>query len=290
MSYATGRPYAGDMLSSLELPIFDTIAGLPVHILVVHLAVVLLPVAALMQAVLVFVRRWRGRWATPTLVGLVIGTGAAFVAKQSGEALASHVGNPRTHAFWGDILPPVSAVLLLVAAAWWFLQRREVVPSRGRGAPTVTLPTLVTGLLSAVLAVAAAVITVLVGHSGAQAAWGGRIDAGGTAPAAPAASSSSSTSSAPATSSTKSTAPTTAAAAALTLAAVKEHATASSCWSVIDGNVYDLTAWITRHPGGQSVIKGLCGTDGSADFTGQHGGDNGVARDLKTFLKGPLVG
>ena len=46
MSYATGRPYAGDMFSSLELPIFDTIAGLPVHILVVHLALVLLPVAA----------------------------------------------------------------------------------------------------------------------------------------------------------------------------------------------------------------------------------------------------
>jgi Cytochrome b5-like Heme/Steroid binding domain len=288
MFYATGRPYAGDMLSSLELPIFDTIAGLPVHILVVHLAVVILPIAAVGQALLVFVPAWRARWATPTLIGLVIGTGAAFVAKQSGEALAAHVGTPRTHAFWGDILPVVAAVLLVVAAAWWFLQRREAAGNRGAlgnrgvGAPSVTLPTLLTGLLSAALAVAAAVITVLVGHTGAQAAWGGRIDGASSSASVAAAASSSS-------SSTKSTgsAP---AAGALTLAAVQSHNTSSSCWSVINGNVYDLTGWIGQHPGGQSPIKQICGKDGTASFDGQHGGSNRVATDLATFKKGALVG
>ena len=287
------------MFSSLELPIFDTIAGLPVHILVVHLAVVLLPVAAVGQALLVFVPAWRARWATPTLAGLVIGTGAAFVAEQSGEALAAHVGTPRTHAFWGDILPPVAAVLLIVAAVWWYLQRRQVAGTRGVGAPSVTLPTLVAGLLSAVLAVAAAGITVAVGHSGAQAAWGGRID--GAAPSASVAPASSTTSSstksattttpsASATTTTPSASATTTTSAALTLAAVKQHNTSSNCWSIINGNVYDLTAWINQHPGGPSVIKALCGTDGTASFEGQHGGSSRVASDLATFKKGALVG
>lgn len=77
---------------------------------------------------------------------------------------------------------------------------------------------------------------------------------------------------------------------ALTLAAVQQHSTSSSCWSVINGNVYDLTGWINQHPGGQSVIKALCGADGTASFEGQHGGSSRVAADLATFKKGPLVG
>lgn len=285
------------MLSSLELPIFDTIAGLPVHILVVHLAVVLLPVAAVGQALLVFVPRWRARWATPTLIGLVIGTGAAFVAKQSGEALAAHVGTPRSHAFWGDILPPVAAVLVLVAAAWWYLQRREAAarkaagPRKAAALPSTTLPTLVAGLLSAALAVAAAVITVLVGHTGAQAAWGGRIDGAASSSAvAPASTPSSTPSSSKKPSSSTSTSTSAPASGALTVAAVQQHSTASSCWSVINGNVYDLTGWINQHPGGPSVIKALCGADGTANFEGQHGGSSRVAADLATFKKGPLVG
>lgn len=53
---------------------------------------------------------------------------------------------------------------------------------------------------------------------------------------------------------------------------VAAHATRESCWSLINGNVYDLTSWIPQHPGGEQAILQLCGADGSAKFNGQHGG------------------
>lgn len=57
-----------------------------------------------------------------------------------------------------------------------------------------------------------------------------------------------------------------------TLEQVAEHATRESCWTVINGGIYDLTSWIPQHPGGEEAILQLCGTDGSALFNGQHGG------------------
>ncbi len=73
-----------------------------------------------------------------------------------------------------------------------------------------------------------------------------------------------------------------------TMAQVATHNTASSCWAAINGNVYNLTAWISQHPGGQAPILSLCGTDGSAAFNGQHGGQARPASELKNFLLGPL--
>lgn len=52
---------------------------------------------------------------------------------------------------------------------------------------------------------------------------------------------------------------------------VAAHNDAASCWSAIDGAVYDLTEWIAQHPGGERAILGLCGVDGSAAFHAQHG-------------------
>src|SRR3989344_1854492 len=52
---------------------------------------------------------------------------------------------------------------------------------------------------------------------------------------------------------------------------VSKHKDATSCWVTISGNVYDLTGWIPLHPGGRAAILGLCGTDGTAAFRGQHG-------------------
>lgn len=73
-----------------------------------------------------------------------------------------------------------------------------------------------------------------------------------------------------------------------TLAQVAAHATSQSCWSVINGEVYDLTGWIGQHPGGQSAIVRLCGKDGSADFNDQHGGQRRPANELAGFLIGSL--
>ena len=78
-------------------------------------------------------------------------------------------------------------------------------------------------------------------------------------------------------------------ASSYTMTTVTQHNTAYLCWAAINGNVYDLTNWINQHPGGQGPILSLCGTDGSAAFNGQHGGQARPASELKNFLLGPLA-
>ena len=84
-------------------------------------------------------------------------------------------------------------------------------------------------------------------------------------------------------------APAKPAAAGYTLEKVKANASATSCWSVIKGNVYDLTKWIGSHPGGESAILSLCGVDGSAAFASQHEGKSKPESRLSGYLLGPLV-
>jgi cytochrome b involved in lipid metabolism len=75
----------------------------------------------------------------------------------------------------------------------------------------------------------------------------------------------------------------------ITLADVAKHADAQSCWSAINGNVYDLTAWIPQHPGGPDKILQICGIDGSAKFNAQHGGAQLQQQILAGFKIGTLA-
>ena len=77
-------------------------------------------------------------------------------------------------------------------------------------------------------------------------------------------------------------------AAGNTMERVKANNTASSCWTVISGNVYDLTRWIGSHPGGSGAIRSLCGTDGTAEFNSQHRGEGTPTARLAGYLLGPL--
>lgn len=67
---------------------------------------------------------------------------------------------------------------------------------------------------------------------------------------------------------------------------VRQHASSTSCWSVVAGGVYDLTSWISRHPGGSGAIKSMCGVDATAEFADQHGGQ----RQAEQVLAGYKIG
>ena len=90
-------------------------------------------------------------------------------------------------------------------------------------------------------------------------------------------------------------APTTAGAASApapetyTLAQVKAHASESDCWIAVSGSVYDVTSFIPRHPGGPQRIIKLCGTDATAAFTGQHGGQEKPEAMLASLKIGTLA-
>jgi len=73
-----------------------------------------------------------------------------------------------------------------------------------------------------------------------------------------------------------------------TMAQVKTNNTAKSCWTAIDGFVYDLTSWISAHPGGSGAILFLCGTDGSNAYKAQHEQQARPAVRLESYKLGPL--
>jgi cytochrome b involved in lipid metabolism len=70
---------------------------------------------------------------------------------------------------------------------------------------------------------------------------------------------------------------------------VKKKNTSAACWTVIDGNVYDLTKWIPVHRGGPQAITFLCGKDGTSSFKAQHEGASSPASVLANYFVGPLT-
>lgn len=71
-----------------------------------------------------------------------------------------------------------------------------------------------------------------------------------------------------------------------TLGEVQAHSSASSCWTIVNGNVYNLTSFVNGHPGGRSAILSLCGKDGSSAFDNQHGGQRRPENELKSLYLG----
>lgn len=74
-----------------------------------------------------------------------------------------------------------------------------------------------------------------------------------------------------------------------TMTEVALHADTTSCYSVVNGSVYDLTTWILKHPGGERAIKSICGKDGSDGFNGKHGGKPQPESTLASFKIGILA-
>lgn len=73
----------------------------------------------------------------------------------------------------------------------------------------------------------------------------------------------------------------------ISMADVAENDGQESCWTVVDGRVYDVTEFADRHKGGERNILNLCGTDGSAAVRGQHG--MGKDSTLERYYIGDLA-
>ena len=153
--------------------LLDTIAGLPVHPLVVHATEVVVPTAALVVVVAAFWPRFR-KWAK--FLPLLLALAAAVLvplATESGEALEGRVTETalvETHTDMAEGLLPWVAALVVVAAVllWW--NYREVA---GRTS-VARAPKWVAIVLAAAALIAATGTTVQavrIGHSGAASVW-----------------------------------------------------------------------------------------------------------------------
>ncbi|SIS00690.1 DUF2231 domain-containing protein [Microbacterium sp. RURRCA19A] len=149
------------------------LAGLPLHPLLVHAVVVLLPLAALMVVVGSVWPAARRRLGILTPIVAIVGGGFALLAKQAGEALERQV--PETalveaHTEMGNG-PVIWAFFLIVVAvgqwAWfWWRARRADRPIGGARVITAVI-----AVVAIVVAVGTTIDLVLVGDSGARAVW-----------------------------------------------------------------------------------------------------------------------
>ena len=73
-----------------------------------------------------------------------------------------------------------------------------------------------------------------------------------------------------------------------TMTDVRANSTRAKCWTVIDKKVYDLTNWISAHPGREAPILFLCGKDGTNSFKAQHANESNPMARLASYLLGPL--
>ncbi|ADB34241.1 conserved hypothetical protein [Kribbella flavida DSM 17836] len=160
---------------------FERFGDLPLHVLVIHAAVVLLPLAALLAIVFALVPKWRWLLRWPTLV---LGLGAlvlAYVAKESGDAFVAAIPDlaqaVEVHKERGDLLFWfVLGFAVLVIAAFVLLGGPSALAS-GKGAKATKSQPLEWVLSAAIVVVGVLVIyqTIRTGDAGAKAVWDGQL-------------------------------------------------------------------------------------------------------------------
>lgn len=147
----------------------ETVGGIPLHPLVVHAVVVLIPLAAFGVIAIALVPKWRTWFGILVVGAAVIATAMVPVATSTGEQLEGRVGRSdlvARHAdLGGAVLYSAIPLLVLAGALWWLGKRKE----KGFSAPRWL--TLLVPILGVIVAVVAIVQMVLVGHSGAEAVW-----------------------------------------------------------------------------------------------------------------------
>ncbi|ATO17877.1 hypothetical protein CO540_15990 [Micromonospora sp. WMMA2032] len=157
---------------------FREVNGLPGHVLVIHAAVVLVPLLALLTVAYGVLPRWRPRldWAVGALA--VVTPIVTWVATESGEELEEALesrGYPaeglqkiHEHSEYGETLLWFTLGLAVVALLLLLVTSRF---TRDRNLPR-WLPLALTAV-AAVLAVFALVYVYLTGDSGAKMVWDG---------------------------------------------------------------------------------------------------------------------
>ena len=148
----------------------DELFGLPAHPLVVHAAVVLLPLAALATLAVALIPRARRHYAPVALAVALAALVSVALAQGSGEALEERVIETElveAHTDQGESVLPWAIATAVMAAA---VTGAAAVSRRW---PNVNARTLTVGLaLAATVSGVGSTWTVIdVGHSGAKSAW-----------------------------------------------------------------------------------------------------------------------
>ena len=246
--------------------IFDLFFGLPLHPLIDHVVVIFLPVFSMALIASFFFSNIRKKYGLLIQAGLGISAISAFIAKQSGEALSMRIGTPIQHAELGENLVLIAFGLFVSSLVWFYLQKNSN-----------SVLTKIVGVVSVLLAIAALIFTVLVGHTGAKATWEEKINPKSTVQQTT-----------PSSQDTGAASSNSASAITLDATEVAKHNNPNDCWTIVNNQVYDLTSYINSHPGGVPNITRLCGIDGSQAFQAQHGNQGKPNSQLSNLIIGSV--
>lgn len=70
-----------------------------------------------------------------------------------------------------------------------------------------------------------------------------------------------------------------------TIEEVSKHNTDDNCWIIINNDVYDVTTFLNKHPGGKSILMTVAGDDATDFFEELH-----RPEILEEFGKDYLIG
>lgn len=150
------------------------IAGLPLHPLLVHAAVVLTPLTALAVALAAVWPAARRRLGYAPPVAALLVAGLVFLTVLAGEELADTVGETpaiERHEALGEMLIPWTLALLVAAIAVTVSDR--MLPRLRRTGAAARAVAVIVPALAVVAAVGTIIVTVLTGDAGARAVWEG---------------------------------------------------------------------------------------------------------------------
>jgi plastocyanin len=149
--------------------------GLPLHPLIVHVAVILVPLAALASLVVCFREEWRRRFGAALAVLTLASAVVTVVAVRSGGELKGNVVRSAaeagvsarfgSHPDYGQATQISALALAGAAGALWFASRPRLRPQLPRWWATASYVAIAFPAVSALVAVG------LAGHSGARLVW-----------------------------------------------------------------------------------------------------------------------
>lgn len=142
---------------------FLAFGDLPLHPLAVHFAVALFPVALLWLIIVSVTKKLRRRQLGIAVLLTALTVPLVFVAQQSGEALTDVIGEPEPHSEYGEMMMPIALATLALAVLFWLSVKNNWSKAFAQ----------ILGFLVVSASIGAIAMTIVVGHSGAAASWGG---------------------------------------------------------------------------------------------------------------------
>jgi hypothetical protein len=158
--------------------VLNKINGLPAHVLLVHVVVVIIPLAALFAIVGSVWPAARRKLGIITPITAFVGLVFVPPTTNAGEWLQEHVANTalvRKHVELGDGLLIWAGLLFVTTSVMWLLDFSKSRDWRVPPLLTSSLVRVVGGVLVCAVAAVAVVQVYRIGDSGAKAAWEGRL-------------------------------------------------------------------------------------------------------------------